>query len=67
MRNFDLVVFSFSMKCDISEVGRETSLSLRKEKALVNCYLGVWEASLLANVVQLSAVGHLRFKVKYLK
>lgn len=41
-------------------------LRFEREKAVVN-YLGVWEASLLGNVVWLPAVGHLRFEVKYLK
>lgn len=62
MRNFDLVVFSFSMKCGIIEVGRETFLSLRKEKALINCYLGVWETSLLVTVV-LTVVSSWTFEV----
>lgn len=34
--------------------------------AVVNC-LGVWEVSLLGDVMWLPALGHLRFEVKYLK
>lgn len=59
------------MKCEIklndAKAGRGTYVGLGKGKVVVNCRLGVWEASLLGSVEQLPALGHLRVQVKYLK